>query len=158
MYKKYTFSVGILIFTHQHIDAHTHTLGYTHWHTITFTHCSKSYKSQVLTFWAFLIILMVTKNNGNISWALLWSQGFQKRYHMWGCNNKILVKMPQILQIPCTEHSLLNWWLEDLAQIVSIYFKFNPFYAKCRLFADLFGPKNTKMRTLLQNMRACMCT
>ena len=54
------------------------------------------------------------------------------------------------------EHSLLNWWLEDLAQIVYIYLKFNPFYAKCQLFADIFGLKNKKIWTLLQNMHACM--
>ena len=30
------------------------------------------------TFWTFLIILMMTKKPGNTSWALPWSQGFQK--------------------------------------------------------------------------------
>ena len=44
------------------------------------------------------------------------------------------------------EHSLLNWWLEDL--IVFIYLKFNPLYAqdnaKCRLFEDLFDLKTQK--------------
>ena len=38
MYKKYTFSVGILIFTHQHIDAHTHTHWVTHTDTLSHSH------------------------------------------------------------------------------------------------------------------------
>ena len=61
------------------------------------------------TFWTFLIILMMTKKPGNTSWALPWSQGFQKGIICGVTMTKSQSRFPKSSKSPFFLYSGPSW-------------------------------------------------